>query len=202
MMAVFATTSPSYLILQSLDLCNKYLAEGYRERLGNFIARLDEVKDKIKKVGFEVCNTEPLKIVIDAAASGYGGEELARHLRGYKIEPEMVDNEYVVLMATPETRDIDIDRLLLAFYAISPKAPKPGMGKSISVYAERAVSIREAIFSPSEVVSVCDAEGRICGTPAVSCPPAIPIVVSGERISREAIELFRAYGIDTVRVLV
>ena len=64
------------------------------------------------------------------------------------------------------------------------------------------MSIREAIFSRSESVSVEAAEGRICGAPAVSCPPAIPIVVSGERISREAVELFCAYGIKTVRVLV
>ena len=43
--------------------------------------------------------------------------------------------------------------------------------------------------------------GRVCGAPTVSCPPAIPIAVTGERISREALELFRYYGVETVNVL-
>ena len=46
-----------------------------------------------------------------------------------------------------------------------------------------------------------NALGRVLSNATVSCPPAIPIVISGERISREAIELFGAYGIKTVRVL-
>lgn len=202
MMAVFATTSPSYLILQSLDLCNRYIAEGYRESLAEFILRLDEVKGRIRARGFAVAETEPLKIVLDAAASGYSGEELARHLRGFKIEPEMVDSELVVLMATPETREVDIERLLAAFESISPRIPIARVGQSVISQPERAVTIREAIFSLSEVVPVECAEGRICGAPAVSCPPAIPIVVSGEKISREAVDKFREYGIETVRVLV
>ena len=202
MMAVFATTSPSYLILQSLDLCNRYIADGYSERLAEFILRLDEVKGKIRARGFAVAETEPLKLVIDAAASGYSGEELAEHLRRFKIEPEMVDNEYVVLMATPETREVDLERLLAAFESISPRTPIARVGQRVVDQPERAVTIREAIFSISEEVPVECAEGRICGAPAVSCPPAIPIVVSGEKISREAIEVFHTHGIDTVRVLV
>ena len=202
MMATFATTSPSYLVLQSLDLCNRYLADGYSERLERFIEGLDAVKVKIRERGFVIMDTEPLKIVIDAAASGHGGDELAEHLRGFKIEPEMVDDEYVVLMATPDTREVDLERLLSAFDRISPKEPRDCARHSLVAQTERLVSIREAIFSRCEVIPVRDAEGRICGAPAVSCPPAIPIVVSGERISREAVELFCAYGIKTVRVLV
>ena len=46
-----------------------------------------------------------------------------------------------------------------------------------------------------------EALGRICGAPTVSCPPAIPVVVSGERIGPEAMELFAHYGVKTVDVL-
>ncbi|MBO5845399.1 MAG: PLP-dependent transferase [Clostridia bacterium] len=201
MMAVFATTSPSYLILQSLDLCNRYLAEGYSEALEGAICEIAALKGKIKDRGFAVCDTEPLKIVIDASASGYGGEELAAHLRKCGIEPEMADGDLVVLMATPENIKTDTERLLSAFELIEPRAARKYAGMVALTAPERAMSIREAMFAPSEILPVEKAEGRICGAPAVSCPPAIPIVVSGERISREAIELFGAYGIKTVRVL-
>jgi len=61
--------------------------------------------------------------------------------------------------------------------------------------------IREAMFAPHELASIENALGRICGAPTVSCPPAIPIVVSGEEISVDAIWLFRHYGVSQVDVL-
>ena len=66
---------------------------------------------------------------------------------------------------------------------------------------KQMVSIRQAIFAPHEVIAVEAAVGRICGAPMVSCPPAIPIVVSGEEIDREALEWFRFYGVEQVDVL-
>ena len=43
--------------------------------------------------------------------------------------------------------------------------------------------------------------GRVCAMPTVSCPPAIPIVVSGERITPAAVELMQQYHIDTIAVI-
>ena len=70
-----------------------------------------------------------------------------------------------------------------------------------SLRSEQVMTIREAIFATRETISVENAEGRICGAPVVSCPPAIPIVVSGERITLEAIELFKYYGISKIEVV-
>ena len=63
------------------------------------------------------------------------------------------------------------------------------------------MSIRQAFFSPSETINVDDAEGRICASVLVPCPPAIPIAASGEIIDRECIGLFRRYGISRVIVV-
>jgi arginine/lysine/ornithine decarboxylase len=63
------------------------------------------------------------------------------------------------------------------------------------------VSIRQALFASHELVSAEQALGRICGTPTVSCPPAIPIAVSGEQITAETVELFRYYGVNEIDVL-
>ena len=63
------------------------------------------------------------------------------------------------------------------------------------------IPIREAIFAPRELVLAENAAGRICAAPTVSCPPAIPIVISGEEITPADVELFRFYGIDRVAVI-
>ena len=62
-------------------------------------------------------------------------------------------------------------------------------------------TIREAILAPQEVVPAEEALGRVCAMPTVSCPPAIPIVVSGEVVSREAVTLMKRYGVANVAVI-
>ena len=66
---------------------------------------------------------------------------------------------------------------------------------------KQRIPIREAIFSAWEKVPVREAVGRICSVPCVSCPPAIPIVASGEEITTELAEVFLAYGIETIEVV-
>ena len=62
------------------------------------------------------------------------------------------------------------------------------------------MSIRSAMLSPSEVIPVAESEGRILSAATVGCPPAVPIVVSGELIDKAAIACFQYYGIETCRV--
>ena len=199
-MAVFASTSPSYLIMQSLDLCNQYLADQYEERLNHCIARVNELKAFITDKGFVVEESEPLKIVIDTLKSGYSGDELSSILRDYFIEVEFADPEYVVMMFTPETTALDYNRIEHAFSSIEIKEAleKPffSMEKPI-----RRCSIREAVFGRKEIIPLKDTVGRTSASPSVSCPPAIPIVVSGEIITEEAVKLFEYYGIDSVEVI-
>ena len=66
---------------------------------------------------------------------------------------------------------------------------------------EQILPIRQAMFAPHETVAADRSLGRICGAPTVSCPPAIPIAVSGEKIEAAAAALFDYYGVDTVDVL-
>ena len=60
---------------------------------------------------------------------------------------------------------------------------------------------RKAMLGEKESVKVKDALHRICASPTVSCPPAIPIVISGEEIDEKAIELFEYYGVTEIEVI-
>ncbi|MBQ2385111.1 MAG: PLP-dependent transferase, partial [Clostridia bacterium] len=172
-LALFASTSPSYLILQSLDLCNAYLADGYSQKLSACIKKLSALSDRLASLGFEGEQTEPLKFVFSTKTCGYSGNELAEHLRKCGIESEFADRDCLVLMATPENTDEDLERVYKAFAilkkrstcgnSLPPSFPRP----------TRALSIRDAVFASSETVEVEKAEGRICASPTVSCPPAV-----------------------------
>ena len=199
-LSLFASTSPSYLILESLDLCNKYLAEEYRGELAEFIKKFETLKATAAELGFKVLASEPLKLVIDANASGYTGCELAEALREHHVEVEFADGKYLVLMATPQNTATDIEKLVTSLSSIEHRAPITSTPPKYP-RAEQVISIREAMLSPTETVRIEDAQGRICGTPAVSCPPAVPIIVSGERVSSEVIELLKFYGTEYIKVI-
>lgn len=194
-LSLFASTSPSYLILQSLDICNKRLSEDYPSKIADLVNKTLQIKEKIAQMGFEVTDSEPLKIVIKA------GESLAGHLQNLGIEPEFSDSEYTVLMLTPENSESDFERLLSALYSFDRSKIVENKNISAPKHHNSVITIREAMLSPSETVCVEAAVGRICASPTVSCPPAVPIVISGERITANDINLFKFYGIENVSVV-
>lgn len=199
-LSLFSSTSPSYLILQSLDLCNRYLADEFEKELAQCVAKIKDLKDFIVKSGFCALESEPLKITLDAYASGYTGAELARILRQNMCEIEYCDNRFLVLMLTPQNDDTDFERLKNIFSSLKPKNPIP-QGNITLAYPKIKMSVRDAVFKKSEIIDVRSAEGRICAKATVSCPPAVPIAVSGEEITKEIIELFIYYGIEKISVI-
>ena len=98
---IFGSTSPSYLILQSLDAANRYLEE-YPSRLKDQLLRIASFKASLRRYGYTLYGSEPLKLTIDAKPFGYRGDQLADILRRQKMEPEYADPDYVVLMLSAE----------------------------------------------------------------------------------------------------
>lgn len=194
-LSLFASTSPSYLTLCSLDFCNNRLASDYPEKIVSLAKKSADIKKKISSLGYEVSESEPLKIVIRSGAN------LAVYLREQGIEVEFSDEEYTVLMLTPENTEDDFDRLLSAISSFDNSKINGNLDTHAPKRHRAEISIREAIFSPCEIVSVEQAEGRICAAPTVSCPPAVPVVISGERITKEDVELFKYYHIDNISVV-
>lgn len=199
-LSLFASTSPSYLILQSLDLCNAHVANSYQKRLSLCLKRVFDIKEHIRSHGFCVLDSEPLKIVIHSSMSGFTGGELAQILRKYCIECEFADPDFVVLMASPDNSGEDFERLKQAFSSIDPRSPIPQYVPRLS-QSRMIFSPRKAILAPSETLALDDAAGRICAAPTVSCPPAVPIVISGEEITEEHICVMRYYGYTHVDVI-
>ncbi len=197
-LGLFGSTSPSYLTLASLDLCNRYLAEGYPQRLAETVGRLEGLREKLAAAGWQVESSDLLRVTV-AAPSEVTGQKLARRLRRQGVECEYADRDFLVLMATPENTPEELARAVAALGQCPGEANLPQLPLA---RGERACSIRQAAFAPRETVDAAHSLGRICGLPTVGCPPAIPIAVSGEQIAPEALALFEYYGISQVEVLV
>ncbi len=191
-MSLFCSTSPSYLILSSLDLANKYLSENYKENLSKFIDKLSALKARLKERGFVILDSDPLKLTVKNF-----GEGLSETLKKHNIEWEYEAPDFTVLMFTPENTDEDLKAVDKAL--TNPPALRENSLTAIK--PKRICSVREALFSESERVDIDKAMGRILADVSVSCPPAVPILISGEEVSKEAVEIFRFYNIKEVNVI-
>ena len=196
-LSLFGSTSPSYLILQSLDMLNSYLSNGYKEMLSAFILRVENLKKRLKSIGYTLYENEPLKITICTKAYGYTGIDFAEFLRQKKAECEFADPDFTVLMLSLDT---DLERLFEILKDIKMLTPKTNFPPRFEK-AEKVLSVQEAMLCQSEEISIEEAEGRILSTINVSCPPAVPIAVCGEKISKKTTQCFKYYGIKTCFVV-
>ena len=106
--------------------------------------------------------------------------------------------DYLVIMMPPDTEAlISVISVLVNIDRRVPITDTPPALKEL----DTAMTPRQALMSKSEPVETEKALGRVLAAPSVSCPPAVPIAVCGEVIDQSAIELFKYYGIDKIRVI-
>lgn len=201
-MNMFGSTSPSYLIMMSLDLCNAYIEESIYSDIESNLTYLENFRwDFSDRLIF--AEGEPFHITIKASESGYNGNELADLLRRYGVECEYSDSSVIVLLMSPACTGCDYDILYTALneaLEVCHRIPPYSMDFKPEL-PERVMSVRDAVFSECETIPVEESVGRICASVKVPCPPAVPIVASGERIDRNSVNIFRKYGISDVIVV-
>ena len=199
-MGLFGSTSPNWLILQSLDRMNRELAEGWPRKLRAAAGRLDGLKARLRAGGWELAGDEPMKLTICPKNRGLTGDALHEWLRSRGIECEFSDPDYLVMMPGVHTAEEEwkrVEEALREAPAGKPIAERPPRAPR----AERVCSIREAMLSPREMVPAAEAEGRVLADPCAGCPPAVPVAMPGERITREAVKALGYYGKETVPVM-
>ncbi|MGN0600555.1 MAG: aminotransferase class I/II-fold pyridoxal phosphate-dependent enzyme [Oscillospiraceae bacterium] len=199
-MSLFGSSSPSYLILQSLDLCNKYLDGDFQSELAQTVERVKRLKEDIGNA-ITVVPSEPLKLTIYALPCGMTGRELADRLRESGIEPEYADETHVMLMFSPQNTESDFERVKNAL--CNMKMPRIRLvPPSFTVLPlQKAMEMREAFFSKAETVDTDDALGRICARTETICPPCVPAAACGEVFDENTIKILKMYSISKVNVV-
>ena len=199
-LSVFGSTSPSYLILESIDLANKYIWDGFGERLSVFAEKVDLLKVRLAEKGYTIMGNEPMKLTVYARDFGYTGEMLAEEISKRGGEVEFADPDVTVMMLSVEHGAMGLSRLEEILSDI-PKRESISCPALPSPRPKKVLSPCEALFSSSEELSTEACIGRIQASASVACPPAVPIVICGEEIDSDTIELLKYYGIKKCRVV-
>lgn len=199
MMKTFASTSPSYLILSSLDSTNKYLFE-QKNAFIKCAKKVEKIKEFCLNLGFNLIGNEPLKITLDCKSFGYVGKELLSILKQNNIEIEYADKDYLVLMFSPLNSDEDLSKLKDVLSKIERKKALEKINLNFKI-PERKLSIKDALFNAEEKIKVENAKGKIISSVNINCPPAIPLIFSGEEVDESAIEVMKYYDIEECFVI-
>ena len=199
-LALFGSTSPSYLILQSLDKLNPYLKEEYQSNLIAFCDKLHTIKSALESSGYVFLGDEPLKFTIDAKKYGYYGIELAQILRKENIETEFADKDYLTAMFTPQISDEELEKVKNVLMSIPQKEPIIDLSPHFHL-PKIAMPVYEAYRKPSEAVALREAIGRTVAETNEGCPPAVPIIVAGEIIDENAVKTLEYYGKSEISVI-
>ena len=199
-LALFGSTSPSYLILQSLDYLNWILSTDYRKNLQKFVSKVEGLKNRLKKNGYVLQGDEPLKITLSTKSYGYTGDDFSDILKQKNLYTEFHDPDFAVLMLTPDHGDETLKQMEDILLSI-PKLPKIQENPPAFSVPNRILPPQEALYTPAETVNTEDSLGRIVAFSGVSCPPAVPIAVSGEKIDKNILSALRYYSVKTVKVV-
>ncbi|MBR5090670.1 MAG: hypothetical protein IK093_14665, partial [Ruminiclostridium sp.] len=155
--------------------------------------RVRELKDRLVGDGVPLRESDAMRVTVDANPLGYSGHELAGLMRERGAECEMSGERYVVLLFSVVQPESNFARTAEILCGIPRKAPITPSEIPV-IRPERVMSPREAFLSRRENVPTESAVGRICAGVYSPCPPCVPTVMPGERISVEAAEVMSRYG--------
>lgn len=188
-MAIFQTSSPSYLICQSIDDMVENFNKFYDlyKNLSTMLDDLYEIKlSKLKLINDK--NKDRTKILISCKNTNISGIDLANRLYKEKIEVEMASSSYVLLISTIFDQKKGFDRLKNALLKIDKLITfKKDDFKFTYKIPKKALSISKALKKDKKFIDFDKANGQISGSFIYAYPPGIPLIVPGEVFDRDII---------------
>ncbi|MEQ8170978.1 MAG: aminotransferase class I/II-fold pyridoxal phosphate-dependent enzyme [Candidatus Eremiobacterota bacterium] len=210
----FTSTSPSCLIVASLDMARMQMATEGEKLLSETIQHAEYARERIKNIeplftfGKELIGTpgvfgfDPTKLTVDCSDTGYSGYELNRILRyEYGVQIELQQLFHVLALITIGNSREDIVKLVNSIEDIVRKKiqntgesllnrVEKRLGRNFEMpdWPQRHMSPREAFISDSEMVPTEKATGRVSADMITPYPPGIPAICPGEIITDQIID--------------
>jgi arginine decarboxylase len=203
------STSPSSLLLASLDGARRQMALHGEQLLHETLQAIAECREKLAAIPCialvdsrfvgrpGVAGYDPLRIVVDVRETGRTGYEVAEALRrSYDANAEVATQATVVFLVGLGERPQTLRRLAGDIEEVVKRMAREGSTSAIvrppaTLHNEMAVAPRDAFLGPAEEVAVDAAVGRVSCESIASYPPGIPALLPGERISGDAVAYLR-----------
>ena len=198
------STSPSNLLLASLDAARQQMATKGQELMNQTITLAGEAREKLTAIP----NLSILKPQISPSSQHFDSTRLTINvsrlgMTGFEAD-EILHNELGVTCELPLLKHLtfivslgntaaDIQQLIQACQTLSPRLnspyPNPLSPYNLnSILSNPTLTLRQAYFAPTETVPISQASDRLCGELICPYPPGIPLLMPGEMITIEAIE--------------
>jgi arginine/lysine/ornithine decarboxylase len=192
-LSLLQTTSPSYLVLASLDAARRHEATAAADRWERPLHWASQARTRLAELpGLRVLPPgDPLKIGVDVAGLGLDGYAAADQLAERGVIIEHATHRHVVAFMGPGTREEDLLGLVEAFQAMATDV-HPCLGPSaepaMPPLPPRVLLPREAYFAESRPVAWESSVGQVAAELVCPYPPGAPALVPGERITEEVVE--------------
>jgi arginine/lysine/ornithine decarboxylase len=200
-MALFGSTSPSFPILASLDLCRNWMKNEGNVAFSILKKRVDRIKNLAEKIGIILPRgqIDPIRISLGVGSIGFSPNECAEIFRKFGVESEFASDFYLTLIPSPLNTHKDFERLESAILSLKRK-------KSInynfeSFAPEKKLFPREAFFAKNKRVCIQDSVGKISARGVCPCPPGFLFVAPGEKITHELAFYLKKLGVIDLLVV-
>lgn len=208
---MFGTSSPSYVLLASIDLARAWMEGDGAAAYAQCAQRVASLRREINQSTVFSALTEengpldPCRLTIGCCGTNVTGHKLNEILHAeFGVDVEMSDRDHIVCICTGADTARDYARLMGAlrdrrFYRVAypsiPLLPFPT--------PQRVCSVRQAWFSARRTVPLAQAAGQICARALTPYPPGVPLIYPGERIGQVHIEfLLAGWYTDTAPICV
>lgn len=215
-MAMTCSSSPSYLMMASLEYGARVMGERGEELLRGLAHSVQHTAKQLRELdGVEVLDEteaarcglsiDPTRLVLRGVHRGWGGYALADALESHGVVCEMADSQNVVLLPSVMTRTADLEAVVQAVCRVTaqegPGAP-PGTDAAGAVpLPKRAMGLRQALESPFTYLPLEQCRGRICGETKGLYPPGVCAAVPGEVLEGAVYDYLQAHVTGNIRVV-
>lgn len=209
-LTIYQSSSPSYVLMASIDLCIKELCDNGKRYIEDLISYRKLIQDETRKckvLKIPDLNElqDPAKVLIYTGHSTVTGQQLYDILReDYKLQLEMAGEKYALAILTGWDTEDGIRRLIAAINEIDSRIQLDKTeGKKCEIKSfipSRALLLNEAWDKDVEVVELGESEGRIAGDFVNLYPPGIPLIIPGEVIDKAFLENVSRYIAEGLNV--
>ena len=195
------SSRPSYLLLASLDLSRRWLAQQGSADFARAVHRANDLRTELDSIAalhvldpgryreLKGCQADPLRLTIDVAGLGLTGWEVQLILsQRFQLEDEFCDHRNVCFVLGEPDRPESYKRLVAAFSALAQTAtPCQPIAPVVATLSPPTVALtpREAASRATSRSALQAAVGRICGEKITVFPPGIPLICPGETMTQE-----------------
>lgn len=198
--SLLQTTSPNQLLLASLDIARLQMEVDGRKKISKAVGLSKKLRAEIKKIHglktFDAVKNFALdltKVTVNVSGLGLSGQKAEEILRrDLKIQCELSDATNLLFLITFADSEKTIEKLIEALKLLPRRPPKKILSSFVSEEIFLAeLSPRETFYAPVEVVELKKSVGRICAEEITFYPPGIPLLMPGEKISAQVVDLIR-----------